>query len=154
MSRALITNNSNTHSPQTWAFATSQQIFDVGATYAENNRVDALKLQTSIAEFLATLHARVQADEQARLSASIEHLGAAYDVSSYVSEGVAGILQIASSTPWAGLFTADPMPASIAAVLGSHFQTVQHIHRQAHARANAAHPDCKAFIKFVTGQEI
>jgi len=58
---------------------------------------------------------------------------------------------LAASTPWADQIAQQR--DGIAQIVGSHFQTAQHIHRQAHCRANPDHPAAQAFMASIIGSE-
>jgi hypothetical protein len=147
MAGFLITNNSNTHPPEAWAIETAQAIFDVNDNVPAATRIPAMRLQIAIAEALTPHHARVQADEQAALDAdAATQFSAPHDPSVYFDQAVTDIQAAAASTPWAAQFAAPDMVEQIKRVLGSHFATAQHIHRQAHARANPEHPEGQAFM--------
>jgi hypothetical protein len=151
----LVTNNANFHPPETWAVATAQQLFDVGAEVASSLRIPALQWQGKLAEYLVQHHTQVQADEQAQLDEdAAERYAAPHDVDRYLDDVVAGILTLAEGTPWQKMFEAPGIADQIRGVLGTHFATAQHIHRQAHARANLHIPEAPAFLKSIHGGEI
>jgi len=149
----LITNNADTHPPESWALATAQSIIAViGPDVPDTRRIPAMKLQAAIAEMLTPLHAKVQDDEQAELERDpVGRLGAPHDPEPYLGDVVRGIQALAADTPWASEFSDPDMQNQIRHLVGSHFATAQHLQRVAHAMANPAQPAAKAFLARLHG---
>jgi hypothetical protein len=148
----LITNNANTHSPEDWAMASARMIFDVNTDAESSTRVQALKLQLAMVEYLTKHHAAVQHDEQAKLNTNAK---AQYDATGHervenMDEIIAGLQKLAASTPWAKHFNDRETADQMADILHSHFATAENIQRQAHAHVkNDEHG--KAFLARIHG---
>lgn len=147
----LVTNNSNTHPPEAWAYATAKQIFDLDADYSGPHKLEGMKFQIMLAEALTLHHAHVQEVEQAALDSDICRLCAPHDAENFVDEAISAVQAVAAGTPWAAQFVDPAMVEQIRMIVGSHFQTAQHIHRTAHAVATSHLAESQAFLAGMEG---
>lgn len=130
----LITNNSNTHPPESWAATTASMIFAVDNEIDGVKRIEAMRLQTKLADLLVEHHRRVQEDEDRMLHERDDHHASELKVDEdHLNEVVNEVMEAAKGSPWEDRFHADPeMRGKIRQLLGDHFATSKEVHRMAY----------------------
>ena len=105
--RFLITNH-GTHSPEQWAMATAQTIFDIEPSVVGDRLIQAQKVQVAIAEALVPHHSNVQETERSQLAADVAHILSPYAVDQYLEQALADIVAAAKVHP--GRITSSTSP--------------------------------------------
>ena len=146
----LITNNSNNHSPETWAATTAKMLIDANPDAPDGPA--ALKLQGEFREMLARSYKKIQDDEQKRLEENAEkQFYEQHDVRYYVDDAFVKLRILSVGTPWESMFMLNREFANqVEFLLGTHFSTSQSVQRQAHAR-NTDDSAGRAFLDSIHG---
>ena len=146
MSGVLITNNADTHHPLDWAVATAQMIVSVDPNTPTEKRISGLRLQASIAEALESHYAAVQQQETAALEADAAgRYHAPHEPGENLDRAIAAIKDSIAGSPWEKDVSDPAMIEQIRQIVGNHMASIQHVHRQAHAR-QSPEPVAQEFI--------
>jgi hypothetical protein len=142
----LITNNSNTHPPESWAATTASMIFAVDNEIDGVKRIEAMRLQTKLADLLVEHHRRVQEEEDRMLHERDDHHASELKVDEdHLNEVVNEVMEAAKGSPWEERFNEPGMRDNVRQLIGDHFATSKNVHRMAYRQrrgmdAHLPHP--------------
>lgn len=141
MTRLLITNGQNNHSPDEWALATAEMLADA-SDLSGDKLVAANKLRAAFADVLKKHHDDVQRTERELLASDPKHiLTRLADVIKTDAKAVAEELAVvAQGSLWAAHYAADEVKATLARIIENHFHTSMAVERLLHTDRN---PDCE-----------
>lgn len=133
----ILKTDNGLHSPEKWAVATAETIFDISEIKLDDNKlIPAKKLQALIAEVLVPHHNKVQTTERENLRADRSHVLTPYSAKNYVDDAINEIIALSINSPWQIHFSKSDVQAAVKQVITEHMITSQHIERLWHADQN------------------
>jgi hypothetical protein len=144
--RVMITDG-GPHSAGAWAQVTAQHIAPLNPNLGGSRYIQALKLQSAIAEALTPHHAKVQSDEREKLAKGHEHLLTELDADPHINAALDTITNAARDSEWEAHFSSDEVQRAIRHELGVHFRSVQHIERSWHIDRHAHLPEFQSWAR-------
>lgn len=145
MTARLLITNGGSHTPEKWAVATAEVIFDINLQMDGDRLLQAKKLQVAIAEALMSHHSGVQEREKSAPRLEQSNEDNITESLSEAEEAYADIKKAALGTPWEVHFDDPDRAAAIKSTVASHFMTAKNIERQYYCKRNPSEVG-KAFL--------
>lgn len=130
MAARFLVTNGGPHSPETWAVATAEEVFVIGADIDGARLMQAKRLQMQIAETLVEHHRRIQAAERVAPRVAIPYEEDAAQAKSQADAMIADIQTILKGSPWEEQYNKQDVMQAAQTVIASHLMTLKDIERQ------------------------
>ena len=151
MQSGVLITNGGPHSPEKWAVATAEIIFDINPAMASDRLLQAKRLQLAIVEALIPHHAGVMDRERGHMAGDKKqrnlrksddlHTDHQKEAGAEADEAIAAIQAAAKGTPWEGHCSEPERVAAWRNIIASHFMTSKHIEHCWHSdRQNGRAP--------------
>ena len=140
-----LTSEAGNHSPDRWALATAQTIFDIDPAIDAGRLLAAHAIQNQIAIVLSAIYGEIIALEAYDLQAFFDHCDTPYGVDQTAMAAVFQIRDILKTTPWADKAQDPQWVEDAARTIQTHLETALHVERLLYADANPTNPSAVAY---------
>lgn len=148
----VLTTDGGTHPPEKYAMATAELLTPMGigaeAGRPDNNGPAALMLRAKIAQALIPHHHKVKHTEIGRLrDKGHDHLASDIDPREHSGDALKAVLDCSKGTPWEAQHASADVQQAMQGEINRMFHSAMREEREHHARKNAGHPKCDAFVE-------
>lgn len=131
---AVLTTDGGPHSAETWAMASTEQLFQSMVPAGKMRPLDLQRAEVQVAQDLVAIYQKVQDHERDRLSVGTVLTG--FDIEPYLEDIVKTIQNAVAETKYQFHFRKQEVVDWIKQMCGQHIADMQHIERLWHQGAN------------------